>query len=81
MCCSHQGLPYRSALKVLAQRFLKRRIQEGSHDSVIDARAALDLVNLKIKHGVEHGVEHARTHGVMKSAVCGWRSVGGRSSV
>ena len=57
MQCSHtlyihtQGLPYRSALKVLAQRFLKRRIQEGSHDSVIDARTALDLVNLKIKHG------------------------------
>ena len=26
-------------------------MQEGSHDSVIDARTALDLVHLKIKHG------------------------------
>ena len=55
LCNSIQGLPYRSALKVLAQRFLKRRIQEGSHDSVIDARTALDLVHLKIKHGACSG--------------------------
>ena len=26
-------------------------MQEGSHDSAIDARTALDLVHLKIKHG------------------------------
>ena len=50
-----QGPPFRSALKVLAQRFLKRRIQEGSHDSVIDARTALDLVHLKVKHGARRG--------------------------
>lgn len=50
-----KGPPARSALKVLAQRFLKRKIQEGSHDSVVDARTAMDLVHLKIKHGPSYG--------------------------
>lgn len=56
LLCPHalycmQGLPYRSALKVLALRFLKRKIQEGSHDSITDARTAMDLAQLKIRHG------------------------------
>ena len=39
-----QGPPLKLALRVLTERFLKRRIQQGQHDSVIDARAALQLV-------------------------------------
>ncbi|PNH04739.1 Small RNA degrading nuclease 5 [Tetrabaena socialis] len=46
-----KGPPFKSALKILARRFLRRSIQEGSHDSAVDARTALDLALLKIKHG------------------------------
>ncbi|XP_020588004.1 small RNA degrading nuclease 5-like isoform X2 [Phalaenopsis equestris] len=45
------------ALRVLSLKFLARKIQvpgEG-HDSVEDARAAMDLVLLKIKNGPEFG--------------------------
>ena len=51
-----QGPPARCALRILAQRYLRRRIQAGSHDSVDDALAALDLVLLKIKHGPAFGM-------------------------
>ena len=43
-------------LQVLTKKFLKRTIQEGSHDSVVDALAALHLAQLKIKHGGVVGV-------------------------
>ncbi|KAL6763962.1 ribonuclease H-like domain-containing protein, partial [Haematococcus lacustris] len=46
-----RGPPAKSALRVLARRFLDRDIQSGAHDSAIDARTALDLVRLKVKHG------------------------------
>ncbi len=50
MCCAlAQGAPYRSALRVIAEKFLKRQIQAGSHDSADDARAAMDLALLKIR--------------------------------
>jgi len=51
-----QGPPAKCALRVLAQRYLKRRIQGGSHDSADDALAALDLALLKIKHGPAFGM-------------------------
>lgn len=46
-----RGLPYKSSLKFLATKFLKRSIQEGEHDSVVDARTAMDLALLKIEKG------------------------------
>lgn len=46
-----RGFPSRSALKVLCEKFLHRRIQTGSHNSVADAQAAMDLAKLKIKNG------------------------------
>ena len=46
-----QGGTWKSALRFLAERHLKRRIQNGSHDSVIDARTAMDLTLLKIRYG------------------------------
>lgn len=59
-CCTllspkTQGPPFRSALRVLAERHLKRSIQKQTHDSADDARAAMDLVLLKLKHGPEYG--------------------------
>ncbi|KAI7693629.1 hypothetical protein SSS_07217 [Sarcoptes scabiei] len=46
-----RGLPYKRSLKNLAAIFLKKIIQdsESGHDSLEDARAALDLVKLKLQ--------------------------------
>lgn len=52
-----QGPPYKLALRVLAEKYLRRRIQQGQHDSVVDARTALDLARLKFRHGPAFGVE------------------------
>ncbi|KAL6906192.1 hypothetical protein ACP4OV_003793 [Aristida adscensionis] len=45
------------ALRVLAKKFLSREIQNSGcgHDSVEDARAALELALLKIKYGPDFG--------------------------
>lgn len=53
-----RGLPLRSRLKYLANKYLKREIQKGGadgHDSVEDARAVLDLVRLKCEKGPKWG--------------------------
>lgn len=48
-----RGGSYKSALRVLAKRFLSKEIQQSGngHDSIEDARTALELALLKIKHG------------------------------
>ncbi|GMH44815.1 hypothetical protein BSKO_12767 [Bryopsis sp. KO-2023] len=46
-----KGFPSRSSLKMLSDKYLHRKIQNGAHDSVVDALAALDLVKMKIKLG------------------------------
>ncbi len=50
-----QGPPAKPALRFLTERHLKRVIQQGEHDSVVDARAALDLAKLKIAKGPAYG--------------------------
>jgi RNA exonuclease 1 len=52
-----RGLPARTALRRLAATFLKKNIQGGQHDSVEDARVALELARLIFKHGPAWGVE------------------------
>lgn len=49
----HRGSQYKVALRVLARRFLSQEIQSSGHghDSIEDARAAMELALLKIKHG------------------------------
>ena len=52
------GLPYRRSLKSLAKSYLKRDIQTGTHDSLEDARASLELVLcqvLQYQSGLELG--------------------------
>jgi RNA exonuclease 1 len=52
-----RGSSYKPALRALTSRFLRRRIQENKngHDSIEDARAAMDLTLLKIKNGPAFG--------------------------
>lgn len=50
-----QGPPCKPALRVLSERYLRRAIQQGEHDSVVDACAALDLVKLKVARGPAYG--------------------------
>lgn len=49
-----RGRSYKPALRVLARRFLSKEIQDSAkgHDSVEDARSALELALLKIRHGI-----------------------------
>jgi RNA exonuclease 1 len=57
-----RGLPLRSSLKFLANKYLKREIQKGGehgHDSVEDARAVLDLIRLKCEKGPKWGTMDA----------------------
>ena len=46
-----RGAPYKKKLKQLAREFLDREIQDGAHDSAVDARAALDLFALRVARG------------------------------
>ncbi|XP_011307622.1 uncharacterized protein prage isoform X1 [Fopius arisanus] len=43
------GYPYRSSLKTLAKRLLKREIQVSKHDSVEDAKSAVDLMLRRVE--------------------------------
>ncbi|KAI0448522.1 hypothetical protein F5B21DRAFT_497282 [Xylaria acuta] len=53
----HRGPPLKNSLKFLAQRFLKREIQNrtGGHDSIEDSKACLDLVKIKCEKGKAWG--------------------------
>lgn len=64
-----RGLPLRSSLKFLANRYLKREIQKqgaNGHDSVEDARAVLDLVKLKCEKGPRWGTLDANGESIFK---------------
>ncbi|EXJ74151.1 uncharacterized protein A1O5_02445 [Cladophialophora psammophila CBS 110553] len=64
-----RGLPLRSSLKFLANRYLKREIQKGGmsgHDSVEDARAVLDLVKLKCDKGPTWGTLDANGESIFR---------------
>lgn len=52
-----RGSLYKSALRTLAAKFLRRKIQDTSlgHNSIEDAQAAMDLVLLKIQNGPRFG--------------------------
>ncbi|GAQ87994.1 Exonuclease family protein [Klebsormidium nitens] len=56
-----RGPPYKPALRVLAERHLHRTIQGGDkgHDSVEDARATMELAQLKIQNGPSFGEARA----------------------
>lgn len=52
-----RGGSYKTALRVLARKFLSKQIQDSEcgHDSIEDARTAMELALLKIKNGPDFG--------------------------
>lgn len=48
-----RGATHKTALRVLARKFLSKEIQGSGkgHDSIEDARATMELALLKIRHG------------------------------
>lgn len=48
-----RGSSHKTALRVLARRFLSQEIQQSGdgHDSIEDAKATMELALLKIRHG------------------------------
>ncbi|XP_076960477.1 small RNA degrading nuclease 5-like [Bidens hawaiensis] len=52
-----RGGTYKIALRVLTRKYLSREIQDSrnGHDSIEDAKAAMDLAFLKIKNGPDFG--------------------------
>ncbi|KAF5749094.1 small RNA degrading nuclease 5 isoform X1 [Tripterygium wilfordii] len=52
-----RGRSFKTALRVLAKKFLSKEIQQSGsgHDSIEDAKTAMDLALLKIKHGPDFG--------------------------
>lgn len=64
-----RGPPLKSSLKWLAQKYLSREIQKNSttgHDSIEDARAALDLVKVKCQRGPAWGTSEAASESIFK---------------
>ena len=64
-----RGLPLRSSLKYLANKYLKREIQKGGadgHDSVEDALAVLDLVRLKCEKGHRFGTQDVNGESIFR---------------
>jgi RNA exonuclease 1 len=54
-----RGPPYKPSLKWLAQKWLKRKIQDNhlkGHDSAEDAKTCIDLLKLKLRRGMEFGL-------------------------
>lgn len=63
-----RGAPLKSSLKWLAQKYLSRDVQKGSsgHNSIEDARTALDLIKLKCKRGPTWGTSDATVESIFK---------------
>ncbi|KAF5200895.1 Small rna degrading nuclease [Thalictrum thalictroides] len=53
-----RGAHYKTALRVLARKFLSQEIQdsENGHDSIEDAKVTMELALLKIRYGPEFGL-------------------------
>eukprot|EP00850_Spirogloea_muscicola_P000006 SM000001S04408 [mRNA] locus=s1:47604:52771:+ [translate_table: standard] len=68
-----RGPPFRPALRVLAEKLLQRTIQDSQkgHDSVEDARAAMDLALLKIRNGPSFGEARSVDPGVSLLSLLG----------
>lgn len=78
-----RGLPLRSSLKYLANKYLKREIQKGGadgHDSVEDALAVLDLVRMKCEKGPRWGTLDANGESIFRRISRAMKSDGASSA-
>lgn len=50
-----RGPPMKPSLKNLSKAYLDKTIQEGAHDSIIDADTAMKLAKLKLNQGLDFG--------------------------
>lgn len=68
LCFPHPEPPYKYGLRKLAEAYLGRQIQGGrqdgaeGHDSAEDASAALQLVQLKLRRGLDFGLPSRDTN-------------------
>uniref|UniRef100_A0A7N0TZG8 Exonuclease domain-containing protein n=2 Tax=Kalanchoe fedtschenkoi TaxID=63787 RepID=A0A7N0TZG8_KALFE len=67
-----RGGSHKTALRVLAKRFLSKDIQGSGngHDSIEDARTALELALLKIRHGPDFGTPPSLMRKKLLSVLC-----------
>lgn len=56
----HPAEPFKFSLKQLTNKFLNKNIQNGAHNSVEDATAAMQLVQLKLQNGSNFGLPAKR---------------------
>ncbi|PVH99480.1 hypothetical protein DM02DRAFT_564465 [Periconia macrospinosa] len=63
-----RGPPYKQSLKWLAQKFLQKEIQKGvdGHNSIEDARTALNLVKQKCERGPAWGTNETNAESIFK---------------
>lgn len=63
-----RGPPYKQSLKWLAQKYLQKEIQKGAngHNSIEDARIALDLVKQKCERGPAWGTNETNAESIFK---------------
>ena len=50
-----KGAPFKFSLKNLAERYLGKNIQASVHDSIEDAKTAMELARLKLRNGPQFG--------------------------
>ena len=65
-----RGPPLKSSLSFLAQKYLEKQMKrdkiKGGHDSIEDARAALDLIKLKCRKGQSFGSGEGNGESIFK---------------
>lgn len=80
-----RGHPLKSSLKFLCQKYLNREIQKGGgtlgHNSVEDAKAALDLVKQKCEKGEAWGTSEATSESIFLRIGRSSKPSGGAKSV
>ncbi|KAF5725288.1 small RNA degrading nuclease 5 isoform X2 [Tripterygium wilfordii] len=72
-----RGGSFKTALRVLAKKFLSKEIQQSGsgHDSIEDAKAAMDLALLKIKHGPDFGSPPSFIRKKLLAVLSEWQNI------
>ena len=60
----NKGYPFKCSLKYLAEKYLDKKIQTDGHDSIEDARTAMELARMKLHFGPDFGDQSQQREGV-----------------